>query len=254
MISIILLSYFLFLILSIFASIVEGESFDRTYLYLSPKKLRTHFDITIEFRTLVDILPNSAIVIALPRFTRNFQESNFTYGNISAHDLVISPSYMFQAVFVEGKNIIDTTDNGTIPFADSHIILRSSKTTTISAYSTIPLKIYKENQIGAICGFPGSETLTEAGANIVPTKSFKIYTITTSQNSNIVVKNNDDTGFKYFDGIGEGCTKMKDCNGHGKCDYCYESCQCEEGYGASTDIAPLGVLNKNCGDSKFSAF
>lgn len=219
-------------------------------MYLSPKTLKTPLDITIEFRTAVDIPPGKSIGISLPRFTRDLRDDNVTYSNITYSKLLISPSYMFDAMFIEGSPNYDKDGNLTLPYSSAMIILKPLSNATIVAYSTIPLRIYKENGIGTVCGFPDSQTATNFINSIKPFKNFKIYTLDQLPGTNITKRSSDTFSFTSYDGIGNGCRKQNDCNGNGVCDYCYETCSCNEGYGSITDIGPKGSFNPSCADRK----
>ena len=58
--------------------------------------------------------------------------------------------------------------------------------------------------------------------------------------------------FNQFPGIGTGCSHLKNCSGHGTCDYCYGKCICDEGYGAATDLIVRGRdVSNSCSKRKF---
>jgi len=40
----------------------------------------------------------------------------------------------------------------------------------------------------------------------------------------------------HTDAVGKGCRDHGNCNGHGTCDYCTESCVCDKWYGHVDDI------------------
>lgn len=237
----------------------SSAAFDKAIMYLNPKKIITPLDITFDIRPTLDIKPELRIGIALPRFTRYFYESNVTHSNMTYFDVSISPSYVLEAQFIEGVNFYDRTGNQSIPYSGAMLMIKTRANTTIKAFTPMNIKIYKENMIGANCGFPSSTALNVNPGFFASFKPFQIFTLSTDEISyyetvvsdgvstqeltyrNITIRNEDSIPFQIFDGAGDGCVKMNMCSGHGICDYCYETCKCFESYGnPSTDLLTIG--------------
>jgi hypothetical protein len=238
---------------------VSSAAFDKAYVYFNPRKVKAPLDITFDLRSTIDIKPELRIGIAMPRFTRYFYETNETRQNITYSELNISPSYLFEAQFIEGVNFNDIDGNDTIPYSGAMVMIKTRANATIPSFTPISIKIFKENQIGAVCGFPSSQAVNFNPGYFEKFKAFKIFTLDTEEISytesvttggvtttetvyrNITIKNDDSIPFSFFDGVGDGCAKMSLCNGHGTCDYCYETCKCFEGYGnVNTDLLATG--------------
>lgn len=259
------------LFLSCFICFIYSAAFDKAYVYFNPKKVKTPLDITFDLRPTVDLKPDLRVGIALPRFTRYFYETNETRQNITYAELNISPSYLLEAQFIEGVNFNDIDGNGTIPFSGAMVMIKTRANATIKAFTPVSIKIFKENKIGAVCGFPSSQAVNFNPGYFAPFKQFKIFTLDTEEISytesittngvtstqtsyrNITIKNEDSIPFSFFDGVGDGCAKMSLCNGHGTCDYCYETCKCFEGYGnGETDLLSVGSpIAMDCSQSRF---
>jgi hypothetical protein len=287
-------SRWLLLILTIF-SIVDNylvstseissiPTFTFASLILNETKTRTPFDFTITFRAIdVNFTVNYPTAILLPRFTRNLQSTNVTARNISYSDLIISPSTIFEAQFIDGYHQYSDihTSYSRLPYISSMIIIRPRNGYTIKENSTVSVKIFKENGIGAICGFPSSSNHNSSKGYIYDPKLFSIvslnldvfasnitetiynYTFDSGgsllffgqeeQNTtvfrNVTYFVNNSRVLDFYPGVGKGCNK--DCLLHGKCDYCYETCHCFEGYGSANDIISIGSsVNQDCSSRK----
>lgn len=260
------------LYLSCWIYFVSSAAFDKAYVYFNPRKVKTPLDITFDLRSTINIKPDLRIGIIMPRFTRYFYETNATRQNITYSELSISPSYLLEAQFIEGVNFNDIHGNETIPYSGAMIMVKTRANSTIPAFTPISIKVFKENEIGAVCGFPGSQAVNFNPGYFETFKPFKIFTLGTDEISytetetingvtttetlyrNITIRKNDSIPFSFFDGVGDGCAKMSLCNGHGTCDYCYETCKCYEGYGnTNTDLLATGSpIAMDCSQSKIT--
>jgi hypothetical protein len=225
------------------------------------------------------------IQIGLPRFTRRV-----TYGyerdldlSMSPGEVLITQSTRFLASWVEGS-ITDqlSTNNVTnlnyVPFKAAELRLvqkpnfQANYEGLIVDQKGIPrdmlytIVISSENGIGAYCGFPkffkwnSSSTVDQ---EIQFPYRFYIKTNRTflSQFETPPDVNgtsyNDTYYFDEWDGMGNGCPPSLDpldgdCNGHGACNYCFEKCVCNRGYGSSDDILTTGRdINSNCNESEY---
>jgi hypothetical protein len=270
------------------SEITAVPTFTYASLIVNETKIRTPFDFTISFRALdVNFTVNYPTAILLPRFTRNLQATNITAQNISYSDLIISPSTIFEAQFIDGYHQYSDshTSYSRLPYISSMIIIRPRNGYTIKENSTVTVKIFKENGIGAICGFPSSSYRNSSKGYIYDPKLFSvvslnievfakdrletIYTyifdaggiLTSSsqveQNTtifrNVTYFVNNSRVLDFSTGIGNGCSK--ECSEHGKCDFCYEKCHCFDGYGSDNDIISIGSsVNQDCSSSKQFVF
>jgi len=157
--------------------------------------------------------------------------------------LRISPSTLFSGIWQEGTfynrdysyNLTDF--NASVPYKDAYI--RLTPLTTISAYSSVDVSIAIENGLMAYCGFTGSfPNLLTALPYIPVTNTFKIY-----------IDDDATTDFDQFGWVGKGCSQDNKCNGHGVCDWCYDKCICQEGFGSPSDNIMLGKnIRKDCSE------
>lgn len=215
----------------------------------SSNRTKEAVDITIQFSTSTALTFNEEIVIQLPYFTRRV-----TYGNLSSLDItygsvILSPSTSFMATWVEGEMNdyifeLNTTDKYRVPYGGAHLKFRMKHTvqTVISggsvvhgipANTTVTLKVYKRNGIGAWCGFPDYLTydgLTNVDKSVTLPWKFEVYSNTSSTTYQFI----------SFGSMGRGCEADSYCNGNGICDFCLERCYCYEGYGARTDVVTTG--------------
>lgn len=273
------------LCISILARTVSGDSsFDQATLTLGTNETMVPMDFSISFRTTRDIHGHEFIAIVLPRFTR-FLNPSITYEstpqNISLGGLIISPSYFFHAAWIEGLPHYDDEQS---PYLSSQLHLQMRGNLTLPSRTPLYITVYKENGIGAICGFPSFERYNASPAFIYPFRPFKIATITPSivyyeelvsrlnytydENADLVTimpylvnvtyashntsyLNNDSYVFDTWQGLGKGCASQSQCNQHGRCDYCLQTCHCFEGYGADSDVVKTGRdLNADCSSSE----
>lgn len=222
---------------------------DAELIIPSNSQIQTPIDINIKFTVTRHIYPFEFIGIRLPRFTRRYEATNDTtinLGNVTISDVIISPSYFYSAAWYETPNHFGTAAEGVLPFRDSTLIVKSAVNATIEQGSTVILKVHKENGIGAICGFAASTvpsiyvsepsdrfelfTLQDYDRNVTYYDSVLLQNIT--RIGNATFEKNTTSYIDIYSGLGNGC----DCNGHGKCDYCYEICECDAGFGSDEDI------------------
>lgn len=229
---------------------------DTMLIIPSGSNLRAAIDFTLSFTVTRDILPTEYIGARLPRFTQRFQSINesVNVGNVTISDVIVSPSYFYTAAWYETPNIYGSAAQGILPFRDSTLIIKSAINATIESGSTVLLKVHRENGIGAWCGFASSTISTTEV--VTPSDPFEIFTLINyvenntfygdgSPGRNFTLEKNTSSPIDTISGLGPGC----DCHGHGKCDFCYEVCQCFEGYGASSDVVSTGAsLSVFCDD------
>lgn len=260
------------IVLSVCHHCNASESFDKAQLYIDGNDTKTAFDFTIKFRTTRDIYHHEIIAIRLPRFTRSLKDFNVS-ANITFGNLVISPSYYFHAAWIEGVPVVDGEQ---LPYLTSELHLQTKGNYTLMSRSNVELTVYKENGIGAACGFPSSDAYNATGKLIYGFKPFfmgtinlnllrehnitekyldftyassspgaaLLYNTTLYRNvtaySNNSLMNNDTHNFDYYTGIGAGCKGLSVCSFNGACDYCFETCRCFSGFGNSSDLLQKG--------------
>jgi hypothetical protein len=245
-----LLLHILLWVLSV-AGFCIASIFDESMMTFSSSNVKTPVDITISLRSTSVILPNSRIGVALPRFSRYFADTDVARSNMSFSTLRISPSFLFDAEFLEGVNFYDRIGNETVPYAAALLIIKTNSNYSVPALTPFVIKVYAENKIGATCGFPSSAVYASSPGYFAPFKQFRLFTLTEDVSLNTTIDNHDSVIFSVYDGIGRGCAKLNLCNGHGQCDYCYETCKCYEGYGDPADLVATGSgLALDCSQSK----
>ena len=258
-----------------------ATSFSSAQLTINSVLTKTPFDFNITFKTKRIIGVNEIIVVRLPRFTngltQNTTATNFTYGN-----LLIAPSYSFRARWIAGVNSNDNTN----PYTTAELHIVALRNVTFGPVGTHTITVFKENGIGAICGFPSSKQLNLTGNFILPFTPFQIltaslsdYTPTPSPSSmptNPTAKptaaptvttptasptflpttealyyRNDSHKFDVYSGVGNGCAAQSGCQNQGRCDYCHEKCHCFTGFGSATDRVNVGRdIQADCSSSK----
>ena len=97
------------------------------------------------------------------------------------------------------------------PYNSSMLTLQLRDLNAISPRTMHTVTIYKSNKIKAYCGHPTNSKKLMIGTNA--TGTVKWMSIESSPL------------------IGNGCQEMSSCNLHGTCDYCYNTCTCDKGYG-----------------------
>jgi hypothetical protein len=254
------------------------------YASLSFTENRTLVPFDFQIRFILgdaQIKPHNPTAIFLPRFTRNLNtNANFSAPNITFSKLIVAPSSIFEAEFIDGAP--DRHTYGTLPYISSLLIVRAKNNVTILENSTVVIKVFKENGIGAICGFPGFTYYNATRGLTKITREFEIgslrygetfqnwtvaHTNYTFSHAGLLLSNrttyhnetffrnttiflNNSRTFDYWTGMGLGCTNQGQCSGHGACDFCYQVCDCFEGYGAPSDTVSVGgTINNDCSAS-----
>ncbi len=223
----------------------------------SASDIREQTNITIkwtnEYRA---IYQNETIVINLPQFTRraDYNSSrlyNSSY-NLEYGELMLSPSIYFTGKWEEGRlGWSDYTGDYTYanynntPYADAKIYLRALE--TFPKDQDVTIVIYKHNGIRAYCGFPSSAAIATYGdyqyVDRVPFQVMSNWSADTVTDENVTVS------VTSWGGIGAGCTSLNNCNGHGRCNFCGEVCECVDGYGSINDTVLIGrALTGTCAD------
>jgi hypothetical protein len=272
----------LVLLFSNFLYIASIPTFSSASLAINGNSTLTPFDFTVTFRTgNTKIHSSNPTVVFLPRFTKNLnKDANFSAGNVSFTQLLISPSLLFEAEFIEASTGLE--NYSVLPYISSMLLIRARNNYTIVENSTVSIKVFKENGIGAICGFPSSVYLNATRSLTKMEKNFEIssidygithwnesvtttnYTwsvfdtllsaISTTKNvtfyRNTTIFLDNSRVLDYWPGIGKGCSLQGQCRGKGICNFCYETCECFEGYGSAEDLIGTGSsMNSDCSSS-----
>lgn len=54
-----------------------------------------------------------------------------------------------------------------------------------------------------------------------------------------------------YSGVGKGCSSLNNCHQKGRCNFCSETCECFNGYGASNDTIAIGSsISTSCSQRK----
>jgi hypothetical protein len=217
---------------------------------------RTPFAFSVSIKCLRDILSTEMMVMDFPKFTRNFYDNATFYkdANMSMSKVIMSPSYELTGEWIESND-----GRALSPYTGSRLIVRKLKGEKLCLKdASFTLYVYKENGIGAYCGFPSSDDFENKGhgrvSNVDAFPQMEIPTIWTLSKaaSGLNVSNNDTHSLDTWTGVGSGC---KGNCGFGTCNYCTETCSCFEGYGASTDLMEPGAVGSgNCSLRKFFTF
>jgi len=226
-------------------------------------------DFTVSFTLQRDIHPHEHIGVILPRFTRRLENNTLPIiSNQTLYNVLISPSYLYSAEWMEGFSLTGADGDG-VPYVDSMLLVRSALNETLTASSSISITVFKENKIGATCGFPPSTVPVNSVASFSPFRLVTVrdglvhtikkvleqfsvkypngsiaYNYTAAVNvtgfRNVTLRQNTSHNIDVYSGLGNGCSNLNNCNGRGICDYCYEICKCYDGFGSSTDLIQVG--------------
>lgn len=218
-------------------------------------RLQTNITITWtnEYRP---IYQNETIIINLPQFTRRSDYNSSSLHNASYNldygELMLSPSIYFAGKWEEGRlgwsdYMGDYSYNNfnNTPFADAKIYLKALE--TFPKDQDVTIVIYKQNGIRAHCGFPSSSDISKNGdyqyVDRLPFQVMTNWSADTLSHINVTVT------ASTWGGIGAGCTSLNSCNGHGRCNFCGEICECVDGYGSVNDIVLTGqALSGSCAE------
>jgi hypothetical protein len=121
--------------------------------------VRIPLEINISVTLIRDLLPEEALIVKMPRFTRRLHSGNNTYlKNLEFGEVIISPSINYVAAWREGTleyGDFNSSDLRGTPYARSELLIMSSTGQAIAA-GNVAITVHKENGFGAWCGFPGS--------------------------------------------------------------------------------------------------
>ena len=236
-----------------------GNNFTDVDLTFSNTSTRTATNITIQF-TLKDreIGLEEAIIIRLPRFTRrkDYRSDTKRYSlnvgyyddayNVDWGNIVISPSIYYQAAWFEGHfnsdnyNVFNNTYYNNTPFYGAQLHIKPMYA-AIPTNTNITIVVLDSNGIFAYCGFPSSADIESYGGSYFSTDYAPFQISTNVSLSPLTISS--------FSGIGSGCSALNKCSGRGRCNYCNEICDCNEGYGAATDLVQIGKdFSRTCAD------
>ncbi|RYG68372.1 hypothetical protein EON64_05325 [archaeon] len=234
-------------------------------------EVKSPLDFAISFRTTRVILANERIGVVLPRFTQRLDDYEPNPSNITFSELIISPSTRFQAEWLEGINVYGDE----VPYPSPLLVIKTRNGEAIGLDSFVNIRIYKENGIGAVCGFASSTVYQQNTSLVYSSPPFTIATLlpsiyaynetvlfmnTSFNAAGVMVRNeslglglytfyrnvsyfNDDLrAFDFYQGLGGGCSALRQCYGQGQCDFCYEQCRCFRGFGHEADVVGVGYL------------
>lgn len=262
-------SFLVFLALSL---IQTNQGFESTMLSFSNSTVQTAVDIFVSFVLTWDMQPGELVKVKLPRFTRrvtfgyDYKGDTYSALNIPMGSVVVAPSEYFVGGWVEGSYTYsaDLTSRNSTPYyaSEFHLMMKSglqfpigTHLTQVPAGTNISIVIMAENGIGAMCGFPSSDYLEDFqfyDHKVLPPILTGGFYLTSNHSFNI-----DQPNATYpiltYGGIGEGCDdpNLNDCSGHGACDFCYQQCQCFDGYGSLDDIVMAGHdVAMDCSESE----
>lgn len=176
--------------------------------------------------------PNEMLTITMPRFTdgRSLNTIESTTRNFN---LQFEPSTLFSGAWLEG-----VWANNSSPYNSSKFVFIKKSYFPVRAGDTINFKIYAENGIRAYCGFPAHDAKYDILSSN-PMESFQLISNRTGLATPKIMLPHPQMGL--------GCRLHGDCNERGICDYCTETCKCNPGWGADTDIIMNGdALSNYC--------
>lgn len=168
--------------------------------------------ITFSFYMSYALAAGDTITVALPRF--------YAGGNIAAANFYVSPSLKWTGVWTEGTYV------NTEPYPTSNVVLTVSAGASFTAAQKVTIILEEGNNIKAFCGIgPSWSSITIA---------------TTTALGSIAA-----TKFAAVSQLGDSCG---DCYlNRGVCNYCFQSCDCYEGFGDATlDNVPDKGIRSGC--------
>ncbi len=190
-------------------------------------------ELTLSFQPWqVNVTAGDLVYFRLPRFStstyRMGTEGGAAGGNVAA--LELSPSTVFTGTWTEGTWCA-SCDN---PYNASLITLQVRDLNAFVDNTLQVVRVFKSNGIRAYCGSPTNWDKLMIGTNsssALPGTTVQWQSIETSPL------------------VGNGCQDKSSCNLHGKCDYCYNICNCDRGYGhPETEIFEYGSVRIDCGE------
>jgi len=198
--------------------------------------------------------------------------------------VLLTPSSMFFGGWKEGRwdSYNDTDSKAAYPFGFLTLVRSNEKNGSIYnphrevllKGTQVTVRIYRENGIGAHCGFPASSSKD----SYLGTKFNYPFAGRNPNMDPFVITSNYTAGpgFYLFDvrawwlglggnhwkdkrldnatsivdftnGVGPGCDNVGGCHGNGVCDYCSGTCRCFEGFGKHDDLIQRGRdIAANC--------
>mmetsp|Transcript_2728 Transcript_2728/g.5002 ORF Transcript_2728/g.5002 Transcript_2728/m.5002 type:complete len:448 (-) Transcript_2728:43-1386(-) len=167
------------------------------------------------------------IYVRMPRFSTSTYAQGSDGGsagsNIAMGSVQLGPSTIWKASWTEGTWCAGCSN----PYNSSLLTLQLRDVNAIVRRTLHTVTVYKSNGIKAYCGHPMNSQKIMIGTNASGTDQYM-----SVENSPLV---------------GNGCQDKSSCSLHGTCDYCYNTCICDEGYGnPSTEI--YDYVRIDCGE------
>ena len=140
--------------------------------------------------------------------------------------------------------------NETHPYSQSSIIIRARSYVNIAANTSLSISIPNGNYISAYCSLPSSALYYNSShlvnSVLVPNARYRYI-----NDNNTFSPFSKPIAFSSFPAIGKGCAHLKNCSGHGTCNYCLSQCICDHGYGSLMDVTANGRdISNSCDTSK----
>jgi len=178
-------------------------------------------------RVVQNLTYGDMIYIKMPRFTTSTLKQGVDGGsngaNIPMDQVELAPSMYWKGSWTEGTWCAGCED----PFADSMLslqVMRINGNLTWRDLHTVT--VFKSNNIKAFCGQAMNSNKLRIGTN--------------SSGSTVWMD------IETSPLVGNGCQDKSSCNLHGTCDYCYNTCTCDMGYGHPSEI--YEYVKIDCGD------
>lgn len=218
--------------------------FTRPVMTLTHQELQKPVGFTIVTRMDWTIESDEVITFTMPRFTNTVTANGVTSGggNIDWGNVRLTPSMQFDAKWTEGSY---TDPNG--PFTSSKLEIRLASGVDLGENPTISITIGTDMGFNVYCGFPNS-FVAELGVMSTDVRSFFVYSSLNAARG----RSNDDivnyAPFGNYPSVGAGCSAWNNCNNNGDCDYCFEKCNCRQGFGNTTSDNPYkgGGFDVSC--------
>jgi hypothetical protein len=175
-------------------------------------------DITFSFQatTANPLQAGDEVYFRMPRFStstyRMGTEGGAAGANIAMGDVELGPSTEWEASWTEGSWCAGC-DN---PYNASLVTLKVKDVNAIDGDGLQRVTLFKSNGIKAYCGSKANWPKLFVGTNLTGTTQWQ--SIETSPL------------------VGNGCQDKSSCNLHGTCDYCYNTCTCDAGYGHPDEV------------------
>ena len=220
--------------LALLLLVVDVFAFTPPVMTLTHQELQKPVGFTIYFRMDWTIESDEVITFTMPRFTNSVTTNGVTTAgsNIDWGNVRITPSMGFDARWVEGAY----TDSGG-PFMSSKLEIRLKANVDLGENPLVSITVDTDMGFNVYCGFPNSFTV-ELGVMATDVPMFFAYS-----SLNEARGRSNDLAINYapfgnYPSVGSGCSAWQNCNNNGDCDYCFEKCLCNKGYGNVTSDAP----------------